>query len=190
VASVADTDEWRTREFAATLEVVDADQDGRIVYGRAVPYGEITEVQEHGRRFQEEFCRGAFAKACQNPPDKVKFCFNHENTPIGVAQRLEERADGLYAELRMSKTSRGDDLIQLVRDGALNSLSVRFRGLQPRQITEHVAWREAMLREISLVPWGQYEGSWAAARSDEPVSLTPRLDAVRREVARFGITVP
>jgi HK97 family phage prohead protease len=188
---VADTDEWRTREFAATLEVVDVEQgDGRTVYGRAVPWNEPTYVSDNGVRFTEEFQRGAFAKACQGPANRVKFFLAHADL-IGVARRLQERADGLYAELYMSKGERGDQLLEQVRDGSLDSLSVRFRGLQPRQISDHVIWREAMLREISLVPWGQYAGAvveGVRADSEEP-DLTPNLTQARRELARHGIHI-
>lgn len=183
---MADADEWRTREFAVDLQAHVEEGEGRTVYGRAVPFGEITPVHEFGRTFTEEFQRGAFRHACAGPPKNVKFLFAHnEEDPLGVARKLEERGDGLYADLWVSRGTRGDQILEWVRDGVLDSLSIRFRGLQPRNFGDHVAWREAMLREISLVPWGQYKGAWAAARAEGEPDPTPNLTEARRLLAAW-----
>lgn len=180
-------DEWRTREFNGQLEV--KDRDGRTVYGRAVPYGEPTEVMEHGINFTEEFQRGSFARTVAGPVNRVKFFLTHQEL-IGVARHLEERADGLWCQLRMSKGRRGDELLEQVIDGTLDSLSVRFRGIQPRRVEQgqHVVWREAMLREISLCPWGAYAGATVEGVRSEP-DPTPNLAEARRLLEPFGIKV-
>jgi HK97 family phage prohead protease len=180
--------EWRDRKFGGPLEVADED-DGRVVFGRAVPYGEVTEVMEGGIRFTEEFEFGTFARTLSGPPGRVKFYLEHDEL-IGVARRLEDRQDGLWAWMRMSNGPRGDELLEKVRDGTLDSLSVRFRGLQPRRIEQgqHVSWREAQLREISLCPWGQYAGAQVAGVRSNGDSM-PNLAEARRLLEPFGIKI-
>lgn len=142
------------REFNLHLEYR-ADGDGRTITGIAVPYdveqrisGNLTEV----------FRKGAFADMVRNP-FKVKLLRGHDAKalPLGRATMLKETDKGLYAEMRVSKTAAGDEVLELVRDGALDNLSIGFMPVKNRKREDGVIERlKAQLAEISLVTFGAY----------------------------------
>ena len=94
---------------------------------------------------------------------------------------LRETDQGLYAEFKISKTREGDDALELVKDGALDQLSIGFMPIKNRKRSDGVIERlKAHLAEVSLVTFGAY-GDMAAVtgvRSQETVE-TPRLDAAK-----------
>lgn len=156
---------------------------GRTVCGIAVPFGAAVETPE-GR---EAFARGAFSRTIGHARfSKIKLCVSHRRTdPVGVCALLEERDAGLYGEFRVSATSAGDDVIEQVRDGTLDELSVAFypqQGRRERGVFVHTQVRPI---EVSLVPWGVYGPAGALVTSVRSVDVdgpelvpvgTPRLD--------------
>lgn len=112
----------------------DDDGDGRTVHGLAVPYDTEVEVRDWEGAYREVFRIGAFAKTIKERGHKVKLLDSHKrySDPIGRAVALEERSDGLYGAFRIAQTARGDEIIQLIRDGALDSFSVGFRPQRTR----------------------------------------------------------
>jgi HK97 family phage prohead protease len=181
--------EWRPRGFRAEEMEVRAME--RIVYGYAVPWDEPAEVHEFGRTYIERFQRGAFAQVIRSGPASRVKAFREHRQAIGIAQRLEERERGLWAELKISRGQRGDEALELARDGALDGLSIFFQPVPGKDIGSElsgdVVRTEVRLREISLVPWGAFAGAMVAgvrsAGGPAPVLATPRLDAVRELVA-------
>jgi uncharacterized protein len=182
---------WREREFAGPLRV--ADGEGRTICGWAVPWDEPAEVHEHGRVYVERFQRGAFAQVVRSPAARVKLCYLHgrdddhrRRDVIGVARLLEERDRGLWSELRVSRGPTGDEMLELVRDGAVDGLSVSFYPVKNLgdELTGNVVRTEVRLREISLVPWGAYPGAQVAEVRAEAVP-TPNLDAIRARLAEI-----
>jgi HK97 family phage prohead protease len=107
------------RSLPASLEV----RDGRTIVGRAVPYGVETQIGS----YLELFNPGAFAAV---EPASVPLTAPHPKDggelPIGVSLAYTEHDDGLYGEWRVSETSFGDDVLALVRDGAVSGLSIGF----------------------------------------------------------------
>ncbi len=71
----------------------------------------------------ESFRRGAFSHI---DPAKVVLRLEHEGPAAGRGIALEERADGAYMDFRVSKTSRGDELLTLARDGVTPSVSLSY----------------------------------------------------------------
>jgi uncharacterized protein len=102
---------------------------------------------------------------------------NHEKWPIGRAQVLREDPDGLYAELRISRTRDGDEALELIRDGALDGLSIGFEPIAQQHRDDIVVHTEIKLREISVVAWPAYE----TARISAVRAVMP---PVRRDLAR------
>ncbi|NBT47608.1 MAG: HK97 family phage prohead protease [Acidimicrobiia bacterium] len=166
------------RSYALDLEIREDENGGRTIYGIAVPYdkeqrisGDTTEV----------FRRGAFADVIK-AAHRVKLLRNHDSkSPIGRATLLRETDEGLYAEFKVSRTREGDDALELVKDGALDQLSIGFMPIKNRKRTDGVIERlKAHLAEVSLVTFGAY-GDLATVngvRSHEPMG-TPRLDAAK-----------
>ena len=64
---------------------------------------------------------------------------------------MTEEPDGLRIEARISKTQAGDEVLELVRDGALGGLSIGFSPIAQQWSTDRQqrTHREVALHEIS-----------------------------------------
>lgn len=172
-----------SRAFAADLEVR-ADGTGRTVHGIVVPFDRVARVSDGGPAYDEAFQRGAFAKTIAERGDKVKLLSQHNARafPLGRATGLREDAAGLYGEFHVSKTAAGDEALELLRDGALDSFSVGFSPIKHEK-RSRVTWRtEVALREASLVTFPAYEGALvggvrAADLTDDDLAEIARMVA-------------
>lgn len=146
------------------------DHDGRIVEGIAVPYGRRQRINDE---LTEVFVQGAFAHQL-NAAHRVKFTRNHlshSGEVIGRALELREDPAGLWGAFLVSRTPLGLATLELVRDRALDELSIGF--MQPRGGSQRLAdgtiqRTKVNLFEVSLVADGAY-GQTAkvlATRSD------------------------
>lgn len=158
--------------------------DGRTVSGLAVPFGRPAEIHDTLRSYTETFRRGAFARTIQERgPAKVKVFAQHDTRrlPIGRASLLREDAAGLYCELRISQTSLGDEVLELVEDHAIDSLSIGFVPIhQDVDVrTGAVERTEVRLNEISPVAFPAYQdaliSSVRSLRSVSPADALARL---------------
>jgi hypothetical protein len=149
------------RSFTPDLQVRSTG-DGRTVYGIAVPYNAPTRIHAD---LTEQFARGAFNHQLRDP-QRVRFSREHAmlgGEVIGAATTLRDDAAGLYVELRASKTPKGDETIELIKDGAINQLSVHFEERQNRRLRGNIVERvRANLKEVAAVMEGAY-GELAAA---------------------------
>lgn len=164
-----------TRSYELDLEVR-ATGDGRTVCGICVPYDVPQKIHAS---LTEVFRRGAFQNVTR-AAHRVKMLVGHDSRalPIGRATLLREDAGGLYGEFRISKTQRGDEILELVADGALNQLSVGFQPLKDRRMTDGTVERiSAHLAEVSLVTFGAY-GEAATVVGVREESTTPNLDQI------------
>ena len=165
------------RAYETDLEIR-KDGDGRTIAGIVVPY-DVEQRIHHS--LTEVFRRGAFARVIPNA-HRVKLLVSHDAQalPIGRATLLKEEAGGLYGEFRVSKGSRSDDILELVRDGALSEFSIGFQPIKdvrrPDGVVERIA---AHLAEVSLVTFGAYGQAAQVAAVRNP-SATPNLDAVEQ----------
>lgn len=98
--------------------------EGRRISGIAAPFGSEYDAGD----YVERFTPGAFAKSITERGDKIPLLEAHRQDamPLGRAIKLEETAAGLYAEFLVSRTSRGDEALQLARDGVMHAFSVGF----------------------------------------------------------------
>lgn len=143
------------RSFSPDLEVRSTG-DGRTIQGIVVPWAAPTRIDG---TLVEQFARGAFAHQMAKP-SRVKLAREHAligGSVIGAGTAMRDDAAGLYMELRASKTPAGDETLELVRDGALNELSIMFRERQNRRLTGGVTERvKADLFEVAVVMQGAY----------------------------------
>lgn len=164
-----------TRSYELDLEVRGTG-DGRTVCGICVPYDLPQRINSS---LTEVFRHGAFANVTR-AAHRVKMLVGHDSRalPIGRATLLREDANGLYGEFRVSKTQRGDEILALVEDGALNQLSVGFQPLKDRTMKDGTVERiSAHLAEVSLVTFGAY-GEAATVVGVREESSTPNLDQI------------
>lgn len=178
-----------SRAFVADIEVR-ADSEGRTVHGIIVPFGQVARVSDGGPSYDEMFQQGAFAKTIQERGSRVKLLSNHNarSNPLGRASALREDAAGLYGEFRVSKTAAGDEALELLRDGALDSFSVGFTPIKHRMEGRTKVRTEVGLREASLVTFPAYEGALVGGirsldLNDEELAELARMVAEHNSLA-------
>ena len=165
------------RDFVADIEIR-SDGTGRTVHGILVPYNTPARVSDGGPAYEEMFAPGAFARdieARNGDFRGVKFLYQHQHDePIGRAVELRDDASGLFGAFRVAKTSKGDEVLELLREGVLDSFSIGFRPIDPApgdplNINEPVVRVKAGLRETSVVTFPAYAGALiAGVRAIEP----------------------
>ena len=187
---MTDEIEYRT---AATLDVRHAQRTIDMI---AVPYNEPTDVLIRGRWVTESVAPGAFAGVSGD----VTVRRTHDpEQPLGVVRKFHpDDPRGLRAELRISRTVAGDEVLELADDGLL-SASVGFITTpggerwsidrRSRTVTG------AKLMHIALTGDPAYLGARVldvrSADDRPPRPPTPNLDRIRLEAlaAGAGMTV-
>lgn len=134
------------------------DGDGRTLEGVAVPYGQIIDTWDGAETFDHD-CRF-------DDIESAKLCYQHGEL-IGRITGAESRDDGLHITARISDTQRGRDVVELLRDGALDSLSVGFIPLENEMDKAGITHRKRVrLLETSVVSWPAYESAKITGQRD------------------------
>ena len=70
---------------------------------------------------------GAFAKSINEafPAKRIKVLWQHSQ-PLGMPVEMREDARGLYVKGKISKTTLGDEALELMRDGVVDRMSIGF----------------------------------------------------------------
>lgn len=164
-----------TRDFVPDLEVR-SDGEGRTIHGIVVPWDSPARVSDGGPFYTEVWQRGAFTKHLNERTRPVKLLSQHDrDKPMGVSTLLREDAAGLYGEFKVSNTRFGNDQLELVRDGALDSFSVGFKPVKHVKRDGVVVRTEAGIREVSLVTFPAFDGALVAGVRSEQVDLATRM---------------
>ncbi|KFI84479.1 phage prohead protease [Bifidobacterium reuteri DSM 23975] len=125
--------------------------DGRTLEGVAVPFGQVIDTWDGAETFD--------ADCVFDDVDDAKLCYQHGEL-IGRITNADSRADGLHITARISDTQRGRDVVALLRDGALDSLSVGFIPVESETDKDGVTHRRRVrLLETSVVSWPAYEAA-------------------------------
>ncbi len=134
---------------------------GRTVHGIAVPFGETVEIIDGFGEYRERFERGAFARTIRERAGKIRLFTQHDRRrlPIGRATVLRETDRGLHVEFAIAETSDGDDALELIRSGIVDSFSIGFRPIRDRRDGDIVSRTEVALLEVSLVSEPAYPGA-------------------------------
>lgn len=165
------------RSYVPHLEIR-ASGGGRTVFGIAVPYNAPTRINDN---LVEQFARGAFDHQIA-APRSVKFAREHValgGQLIGAATMLRDDPAGLYVEMRTAATPAGEETLELIKEGALDQLSIAFQERHNRRLAGGVVERvKANLREVAVVLEGAYGQLAAAAgvRSRQPGWAEPTVD--------------
>lgn len=162
-----------SRAFAGDIEVRN-DGTGRTIEGIFVPWDTSARVSDGGPSYDEMFQRGSLSKTIAERGSRVKFLAQHisRQNPLGRAVELREDGAGAFGRFAVSKTQAGDEALELVRDGALDSFSVGFTPVKHEKRNGVVVRTEVRLNEVSLVTFPAYEDA--------------RISAVRDALAAFG----
>lgn len=179
------------REFFTKLEVRSGDgEEGqtRTIAGMAAPYGQSA---AYGSWFSEEIEKGAFSESILSR--NVYGLVGHDDQkPVASTKagsmRFEERDDGLYLEMEPAETTIGNDLLENVRAGLIQHLSVGFRILNNRWEVkdglDHHIVEKAELWEVSAVVWPFYEQTTLAEKRSQGAFQTHLMHKKKLEHKR------
>ena len=93
-------------------------------------YASLFDIEDHGRDIVRS---GAFARSLKSKgPQGVRMLFQHDAAePVGVWEEIREDGRGLYVRGRLlSDAPRGRAALGLVREGAVDGLSIGFRTIR------------------------------------------------------------
>jgi HK97 family phage prohead protease len=144
--------------------------EGRTLSGIALPFDRPTLVQDLVRGRPGPPYLEAFSPTSTDVTLSHRDSFpvfeghDHTSQPLGVVRfSVSEAERALLFESPLSKTRAADDVLELVNDGAMRSVSIGFRPVQAvRRMTAEgdLLYRtEVALRHLALAPtgYGQYE---------------------------------
>ena len=149
-------------------------EDG-TVEGYASLFGAIDQARD-------KVMAGAFAQTLkQRPVRRVPMLFQHDPAePVGVWLELREDERGLYARGRLiPEVARGRELLSLIRNGAVDGLSIGFRTVTGR-IDPKTRVRSLLavdLWEISIVTFPLLNGARVQAVKEAPKASFARKRA-------------
>lgn len=172
--------------------------DGRTLRGIAVPFGQITRIDNWIEgRFDEQFKRGAFRRSLGQRTPKLQFDHGTHplfgSLPIGEFRSITERQTGLDVEARIFDSDLFEPLREALATDQIDGMSIRFRPLkvtvtQPEQRDDggDVELRtitEAELIELGPVMFPAYSGTSVDLRSLGDLDLTNQIDRHRLAMA-------
>jgi hypothetical protein len=136
--------------------------DERIVGGIAVPWNETSRLTPDPAG--ERFLPGSLTRSVKARGDRLKLFrgnHGHDMVPIGRKIDLDARhPDGLYTTWRIANTALGDQTLEEVREGLLDSFSIGFRTVRAQRGADGAREIvEAELGEVTLLPTGAYDGA-------------------------------
>lgn len=175
------TVETRSRPYE--LKFVDVDLGDLGVGGTFSGYASLFGRVDLGKDIVE---RGAFAKSLRTRgAGGIRMLFQHDpNEPIGVWTEIREDDRGLFVRGRLTTdVARARDVLNLMRGGALDGLSIGFRAVKARNDSASGVRRilEADLWEISVVTFPMLPG----ARIDSIKGRARRRLPTTREFERW-----
>jgi HK97 family phage prohead protease len=119
--------------------------------------------------------KGAFTKTIAErlPTKKIKILWQHSEA-IGIPLEMTQDDKGLFVVGKISKTRLGDEALELMRDGVIDRMSVRFNIPNGKASTDHAGVRrikEVKLLEFSLVTFPANENATIEAVKQLTIAL-------------------
>lgn len=135
------------------LERESTDSPRRVLM-RLFRWDEVADTPQ-GR---EMFPRGSLDGV--DPTQVVIESERHGGALVGRGESIENRDDGPYLVARISATTAGRDLAELIRDGVTRAVSIAFQPVTTQQGRDGVLVRaRAALRRVAILPSGAYQGA-------------------------------
>lgn len=133
---------------AINLEIKSIDDEQNIVEGYASTFGGSPDS------WGDVVVEGAFSKTIQERGNRVKFLWQHRfDKPIGKVVDLKEDSIGLYFKAKISETEKGKEVMQLMKDGVIDRVSIGYSTVKSEydNSTDIRYLKEVKLFEISAV---------------------------------------
>jgi hypothetical protein len=174
-----------TAEFATT---------GRTLEGLAYRFNHPSSVVDPGgKRYLEAFTPSSATKSIRDRGERAfPLDYFHGLNPGSPGSRSRWAGEtfgpvrfapgpaGLEFEARLSRTRGGDEMLELLNDGALEDVSISA-GVVRSAVRGGVVWRDELaIIALSLAPPGTGQHDGARVLAMRAKSPTPRLDAIRR----------
>lgn len=141
--------------------------EGRTVIAYAATFGDAYEVSDVHGHYYETINRTAFNRTISRGTGNVAVLYNHGRqlgslspsdrfgVPLGVSLEVKADERGLLTRTRYSHTPLGDEILELIRDGAIKTQSFRgpiFRSSPPARHTSGLPLIERT--ELGLIEYG------------------------------------
>lgn len=156
----------------------------RILAGRVLTFGVNI---EHGGRIYR-FRRGTIS--IPEDVSRVKLNLAHDDSkPIGVAIDIREDFEGIHGTFRVARTTEGDQLLQLAKDGVMDGFSAEFtkmRTERDRDGVDHVV--SAGLFAVASTHMPAVDDARIAAMREPALALS-RPEVVMYENAHGGLSM-
>ena len=137
--------------FSADLE---ASESRRIIAGKIVPFENEIGNTSVGKVIFE---RGSIAI---DEPSKVKLLLEHDpKSPIGRMKQVSEDDSGIYAEFKVSNTTRGTDSLIEASENLRSGLSVGVEVIKGKNSNGIYRVSAARLMEVSLVQAAAFQSA-------------------------------
>lgn len=156
------------------------ESDGRNLVGLAVPFNEMTRIDNWLEgTFDERFAKGAFKRSIGLRTPKLQFDHGTHplfgSLPVGEIRKLTETKRGLEVKARVFDAELFAPLREAIATSAIDGMSIRFRPLKVTVIdaeardddgdVELRTVTEAELIELGPVTFPAYEGTEVDLRS-------------------------
>lgn len=123
--------------------------------------------------------KGAFAKTIRESK-RVKVLWQHDPyQPIGKPEMMAEDSKGLHVKAKISNTQLGKDVVQLIKDGVIDELSIGFNTIKDEWDQKSGARiiKEVKLWEFSPVTFASNDQAGILGIKNNP--LAPNLDKLQ-----------
>jgi len=164
-------------EFKSYPSEFKVDEEGRIVEAYVSIFGNVDEGQDRANR-------GMFEKTLAESFEDIRFCWQHDwFWPIGVPRVVEEDSSGLFTRSYISRTSRGNDALVLLHDGAVKEMSIGYNTVKALT-DEETGIRdliEVHLMDYSPVTWGMNRLARVTGVKGNDYALAVRRFAAMRD---------
>lgn len=163
----------------ASFKLTTLDPEGRTFEGYAAFFNNIDRVDD-------KIVSGAFRKTLLERGNKIRLLWQHNPAePIGKPIELREDDNGLFIKAIISDTQRGRDALALLKDGAVDSLSIGYDPIQydyqkidieggPKTVR---ILKELRLHEVSIVSFPANEmAQVTAVKEIRNSARTPEYD--------------
>lgn len=154
---------------------------GRTLSGLALPFGVWADV---AGLFEERFAAGAVAV----DPGALALYEHRDDRLLGRLGRnlaVESRADGLYYELALPRTTVADDILILVSDGILAGASIGFRADQDEWKDQRRTVTAATLYELTITAAPVYVDTSIAVRSQSKAQASTEAEEILALIRRY-----
>jgi HK97 family phage prohead protease len=167
------------REFvAADLEV-----EGRTVDVRLVPFGEVARVADPPKwdPYDEEWMPGVFDHQL-NAANRIHAKYGHSESVVDVVghgMSIRAESDGYHVSTKIHETVQGETTLELLRGGALPSVSLEAHPVKSVRSTGGVVQRvKAHLTGFAFCRQGAFAGAQVLAIREDQIEDEVVLDAV------------